>query len=416
MVRNRGKRNRNHEGGVVGRITIVSGCVTDRAAETVAGRRGDAARAGFVGGFLLCAGMAIFAGCSHETPGDGSIRPLSYQRTIGEVGLAPGQLAYPRCIDQDGEALWVIDKEARVQRLDPATGACLAIWKMPDSEFGKPTGVTVVADPDRPNHHLMYIADTHYHRIRVYSIAPVDAAAKKRIKEGGFPREQEAQLLMQFGTHGKGPGQFVFPTDVAVLHRADGSIERLYVPEYGGNDRINVFDAEGQFQFAFGEFGSGAQAEPVQFSRPQSVAIDEVRRKLVVTDACNHRLGVFSLDGKLERWISSPDEAGDAPGHFNYPYGLALLKDGSALVTEFGGARMQRIDVNTGAALGIFMGKPDAGAGGKPKGLANPWSCTVLGDSVWVLDTRNNRIAAYPLPEVERSVSQAHPGIGGAAR
>lgn len=369
--------------------------------------------------FIACAlvvGASGLAACSHEDGKEGNVGIVSYQRTIGEVGLAPGQLAYPRCIDQDGEALWVIDKEARVQRLDPTTGTCLAIWKMPDSEFGKPTGLTVITDPARPNHHLMYIADTHYHRIRVYSVAPVDDAAKRRIKEGGFPHEQEAELLQQFGTHGKGPGQFVFPTDVAVLHAADGSIERLYVPEYGGNDRISVFDAKANFLFAFGQFGSGAQAEPLQFSRPQSIAIDEERRRLVVTDACNHRLGVLTLDGKLERWISSPDEAGDAPGHFNYPYGLALLKDGSALVTEFGGARMQRIDVVTGSPLGIFMGKADANQPGKLRGLANPWSCTILGESVFVLDTRNNRIASFALPDVERNLSHARPTAGGAAR
>lgn len=396
----------------------MSGCEIDRAVEREqvarCGARACARVFGLSGAML--AGLMMFAGCSPDGPGDGSIKPVSYQRTIGEVGLAPGQLASPRCIDQDGEALWVIDKEARVQRLDPVTGTCLAIWKMPYSDFGKPTGLTVIADPERPNHHIMYIADTHYHRIRVYSIAPVDDAAKRWVKEGGFPHEQEAELLFQFGTHGKGPGQFVFPTDLAVLHGADGSIQRLYVPEYGGNDRISVFDARGQFQFAFGEFGSGGQSQPVQFSRPQSIAIDEQRRTLVVADACNHRVGVFSLDGELQRWISSPDEAGDAPGHFNYPYGLALLKDGSALVTEFGGARMQRIDLATGAPLGIFMGKPDVDDSGRLKGLANPWSCTVLGDEVWVLDTRNNRIAAYPLPEVERNVTQARPGIGGAAR
>lgn len=367
---------------------------------------------------LSCAIFVGLTGCSRtgSESGDGSLKPVSFESTIGEVGLAPGQLAYPRCLDQDGESLWVIDKEARVQRLDPKTGTCLAVWHMPDSEFGKPTGLTVVADPKRPNHHLMFVADTHYHRIRVYDILPVDDTAKARIKNGGFPDEREAELLMQFGTHGRGPGQFIFPTDIAVLHGSDGSIERLYVPEYGGNDRISVLSPEGKFLFAFGQFGSGSQAEPVQFSRPQSVAIDEVRRQLVVTDACNHRVGVFTLEGQLIRWISSPEQAGDAPGHFNYPYGLALLKDGSALITEFGGARMQQIDLTTGAPLKLFAGKADPDSPNKIRGLANPWSCTILGDRIFVLDTRNNRIASYRVPESRLEVTQAQPISGGRAR
>lgn len=372
--------------------------------------RGGAARLLFV----LC-GVLIAGGCSKQESPESRADRIAYVRTIGEVGLAPGQLAYPRCIDQDGESLWVIDKEARVQRLDPATGTCFAIWHMPDSQFGKPTGLTVVADPKRPGHHLMYVADTHYHRIRVYDVPPVDDAAKARIKNGGFPDEREAELLQQFGTHGRGPGQFVFPTDVGVLHGADGSIERLYVPEYGGNDRVNVLKPDGTFLFAFGQFGSGAQAEPLQFSRPQSIAIDEVRRQVVVTDACNHRLGVFTLDGKLIRWISSPDLAGDGPGQFNYPFGLALLGDGSALVTEFGGARMQQIDVVTGECLAIFAGKVDRDVPLGSRGLANPWSCAVLGDEVFVLDTRNNRIASYAVPRSRGKLTQAVPS-GGHAR
>lgn len=376
----------------------------------------SAGLSGFALTGIVASGMMITAGCSKTDGGVSGVQRIAYERTIGEVGLAPGQLAYPRCIDQDGESLWVIDKEARVQRLDPATGTCFAIWHMPDSQFGKPTGLTVVVDPKRPGHHLMYVADTHYHRIRVYDIPPVDDAAKARIKNGGFPDEREAELLQQFGTHGRGPGQYVFPTDIAVLHAADGSIERLYVPEYGGNDRVNVLKPDGAFLFAFGEFGSGAQADPVQFSRPQSVAIDEVRKQLVVTDACNHRLGVFTLDGKLIRWISSPDLAGDGPGQFNYPYGLALLPDGTALVTEFGGARMQQIDLVTGECLAIFTGKLDADAPQGSRGLANPWSCTVLGDKVFVLDTRNNRIASYAVPRNRVKMTHAAPAAGGDAR
>src|SRR6185436_9431575 len=99
------------------------------------------------------------------------------------------------------------------------------------------------------------------------------------------------------------------------------------------------------FKFSIGHYGSGSSPDDVQFNRPQSLALDLKRQELIVTDACNHRLGRFTLDGKLIAWISSPAQVGALPGQFSYPYGLALLDDGSALIAEFGGNRVQHIDL-----------------------------------------------------------------------
>src|SRR2546423_1001204 len=84
--------------------------------------------------------------------------------------------------------------------------------------------------------------------------------------------------------------------------RGAGGVERIYVSEYGGNDRVSVFDKEHKFLVSFGRPGSGDQADPVEFNRPQSIGVDQKRGRLVITDAVNHRVGVFTLDGKLVRW------------------------------------------------------------------------------------------------------------------
>lgn len=313
---------------------------------------------------------ALFVGgCGRSPSGAGG--PLEVLATLGEVGLSPGQFAYPRAIDSDGRDLWVIDKAARVQRVEPATGDCLAGWTMPDSELGKPTGVTVGPDG------LIYIPDTHYHRVMVYR-PPTGADAPP-------------ELVGRFGEYGSGPGQFIYPTDVAISTGSAGEINRIYVAEYGGNDRVQVFDGSFRFLFAFGTIGRGDDPAAVEFSRPQSLAI--IGDALIVADACNHRLGRFTLDGSLVGWIGSPETAGDAPGRFSYPYGLCALADGTLLVSEFGNNRVQRIDPATGRSLAVY------GRAGRGEGeLAGPWGITVIGDRAYALDSGNNRVLAFPSP------------------
>ena len=337
---------------------------------------------------LSAAGAAALPGCG-ESHGAANAPPAPLQTTavFGEVGLSPSQFTYPRAIDTDGTSLWVIDKAAHVQRLSPTTGKATAMWSMPDSVLGKPCGVTIGPDG------LVYIPDTHYHRVMVYK------------PPAGL--DDKAELVSQWGEFGEGPGQFIYPTDVAFLTGKNGSIERIYVTEYGGNDRISAFGPDHRFLFSFGKFGEGADPASVEFTRPQSIQVDAQRRWLVATDACSHRVGVFTLDGALVRWIGSAGAAGSGTDQFAYPYGLALRPDGTALVTEFGNHRIHHIDLETGATVGIY-GRPGRGEGE----LTNPWALTVLGDTVYVLDSNNARVQGFRAPPLLKRPSGAVGGMG----
>ena len=291
------------------------------------------------------------SGCQKKTAG-----PPSVIAVIGNStgGRGPGEFIYPRAIDltADGKIV-AVDKTGRVQVLT-LQGQCELTIQMPRTEQGRPTGVTVGPDGN------IYVADTHYNRVMVF-----DRAGK---------------LVRQWGKFGTGPGEFIYPTDIAFA--PDG---RIFVSEYGGNDRVSIFDTAGKFLGSFGSFGP----DRGQFQRPAAICVDAKQSRLYVADACNHRLAVYNLDGKLETYIGS---IGTGPGQFRYPYSVALMPDGTLLVCEFGNNRLQILSPD-GASLGLF------GEAGRDKGqLAFPWAAVVDGSRrVYIVDSGNNRLQVWQL-------------------
>ncbi len=349
----------------------------------------------------VAVGGSLLAGCGEQP--DGSIGAQA-RVSFGEVGRFPGQFSYPRAIDAvgtpDGAELYICDKTARVQRM-LADGTPVGVVQMPAHELGKPTGLTIAAHPTRPGDRALWVADTHYHRVLVYDLPEGKPFGSEQVDP------EPTEPLIAFGSYGHGDGEFIYPTDVAVLTDAAGVIERVYVSEYGGNDRVCVFtpttiEGEPSFEFAFA-FGAPGTVEDaptpdaVVFNRPQSIAIDAETNELIVADSCNHRLGRFTLDGGLIAWVGG---LGDEPGSFTYPYGLALLGGGQALVCEFGACRVQQIDLTTGASIAVF-----GGVGLGENTLAKPWGVALGGGMAWVLDSGRNRVVGFEAPRIGRQAS-----------
>jgi DNA-binding beta-propeller fold protein YncE/ABC-type Fe3+ transport system permease subunit len=288
--------------------------------------------------------VAFLAGC-----GDGAAPEAIWC----ETGVDKEQLVYPRAItwSAQNDSFFVIDRMARVQRLD-RNGKWLNEWRMPTWQKGKPVGVSVGPDGN------VYIADTHYYRVMVYT------------PEGEFVRE--------WGAEGTGPGQFTYPTDVAFDPAGN-----IYVSEYGDNDRIQVFDRTGKYLREFGSFGDGDG----QFMRPQSIVIDN--DLIYVTDSSNHRIVVFRTDGAFVKNLCS---RGSRLGELRFPYGLDEDDDGHLLVCEFGNNRIQMIDKETGKGIKSW------GVAGRQEGqLAYPWAIAVDGERAVIVDSGNNRLQVVDL-------------------
>jgi len=302
---------------------------------------------------VLLLSLAVFGACGCDRS-SGASGPPAVIRAFGRTGAGEGEFLYPRAIDlaPDGSLL-VADKTGRIQRLTDE-GGCLSVTQMPLLEAGKPTGISVHRDG------RLFVADTHYHRVVIFSPA--------------------GMVIDEFGRYGREDGCFIYPTDVAFSE--DG---RIFVSEYGGNDRISVFTPEGEFVMAFGTPGIGEG----QFSRPSALCLDETRDRLYIADACNHRIAVYSLAGKLAGYIGS---VGLGPGQLRYPYDLVVLADGTLVVCEFGNNRIQLFSPE-GRSLAVY------GQAGRQLGqLAYPWAVAVDAHRrAYVVDAGNNRVQVWQL-------------------
>jgi DNA-binding beta-propeller fold protein YncE len=106
-----------------------------------------------------------------------------------------------------------------------------------------------------------------------------------------------------------------------------------------------------------------------------------------VADSCNHRIQVFSGDGKFLRQYG---HAGSGPGEFSYPYDIRLDASGLQFVCEFGNSRIQILDSHdqTLEMLG--------GPGGGPGQFSNPWSIALDSTgNLYVADALNNRVQKF---------------------
>jgi hypothetical protein len=261
---------------------------------------------------------------------------------------APRAVAVGKAAGAAGEELFVLDTAARVLVFDQDR-SLVARWRMPQTQAGNPEAVYVMRDG------RIAVADTHYHRVVFF--------------------DRSGRLVGTLGRDGRGPGEFVYPV---ALVQDDAA--RLYVCEYGSNDRVQKFARDGTFVASFGSFGAGAQ----QFQRPSDILW--LGGRLFVADAINNRILVFDENGSFVRSMADGTDGVSV----SFPYDLAVGRgvDGPSLyVVEYGACRVTELSPE-GALLGRW-GAPGRGE----EELATPWGLAVdARGRIIVADTGNRRI------------------------
>jgi YD repeat-containing protein len=196
--------------------------------------------------------------------------------------------------------------------------------------------------------------------------------------------EEELELLApgpptygsSFGSTGAGTGQFNHPAGIAV--DAKGAI---WVVDQN-NDRVQKFNAAGQFQSAFGSSGTGNG----QFGRPTDIAVDAAGN-LWVTDAGNHRVQKFNDKGEFLAKFGSP---GSGNGQFNGAESIAIDHQGNIWIGDTYNGRLQKFN-------SAFEFIKVVGSKGSAQGqMIEPTGIDIgLGGDVWVADWGNNRVSVF---------------------
>ena len=250
---------------------------------------------------------------------------------------------YDVAVSASGRVLCTDTGRSGVLALDPERGR-FALWASegPDA-IGKPLGLDIdaqdrlyVADAaqaritvlDSQGKHLRHIGGPDW-LVRPSGVAIDDEAGRLYVSDVKSHDievfDLDGQHLHTLGTRGTEPGQFNFPTWLAV-----GPSGMLHVADTM-NFRIQRFDRDGAFVDMFGQVGRQAGT----FHRLKGIDVDAEGRVWAV-DAS---FGVIQIFDEQWRLLLLVSQFGAALGDLNLPAGLDVTASGDVfVVSQLGGS------------------------------------------------------------------------------
>jgi DNA-binding beta-propeller fold protein YncE len=283
------------------------------------------------------------------TPPVGPVEFLWQSRGTPDDPMARSGLI---AVAPDG-TIWVPDSESDRIRIFSQDGTLLDVWGSPGTgegefDFGFATifgyGPGAIAFDAAGN---VYVADTGNHRIQKFG--------------------PDRRFLTAWGTEGRGDGQFMYPSDVAV--DAQGRVFVLDSTRYNQSAApegtfVQVFDSDGRFLFDWGQ-GTEEQ-EPDRLFASWGIGIDPDGTVLLV-DGDRNKIQRFTAEGVfLEMW----DLSGTDNKEFPHPTDVAVDEQGRIFVTEWGGYRVTVLDRNGRVLASWGESSSDGGQFLYPYGIA----------------------------------------------
>ncbi len=271
---------------------------------------------------------------------------------------------YPNRVAVSTNFVFVADTENnRVQVWDRALMNRRSILGATASpEFKKPAGIAVSRDGTR-----VAVADTLNYRVRVFSVTLATGTLVP---------------LFNFGEYGTNVAQFNAPLAVAFgpsgdLFVADSKAVGL------GNNRLQVFDANGGFLREFGVAGTGDG----EFGRLLGVGVGP-GGELYAADGPNNRVQALTA-GTAFDWAYGT--SGASAGQFNWAWEAQPGFGGLLFVTDLYNNRIQILNTRSAPAVSFVGAITNAGALGSfnlPRGAITAPDDGVL----YVADTYNHRV------------------------
>lgn len=205
---------------------------------------------------------------------------------------------------------------------------------------------------------LAEITNGHDEMINPYGVA-IDSEGSLYITDAGRHR------VLVFGargsvavwdSRGSGPGQF---HSLGFGGIAIDSEDHVFVVD-NGNHRVQKFSKEGTFLLEWGTKGTG----PGQFMRAIGIATD-AEGQVYVTDDENPFVQKFDNQGRFLARLGGP---GSGEGGLRHPTGIAVARDGSIYVSDYETRLVQKFTPSGEFVLSWKLGA-DLELTGTPEGM-----------------------------------------------
>jgi len=184
------------------------------------------------------------------------------------------------------------------------------------------------------------------------------------------------ELAFEFGKEGTGNGEFKEPTDIAT--DSEGNI---WVVDTG-NNRLQKFNAKGEYLSQFGKQGKGNG----EFESPHGIGITS-ENIIWVVDTGNNRLQKFNTKGE---YLGQFGKQGKGEAEFEAPKGIEIDSTDRIWVADTGNNRIQKF--NAKAVYLTQFGKEGTGKGE----FRSPLDVALdQNEHVWVTDSENDRVQEF---------------------
>ena len=332
-------------------------------------------------------------------------------------------------VDDAGNVYIADRNNERIRRVDPegiiTTFAGTGEWGYDSDEDGGPATEALLnwpADVALDADGSLYIADEYNNRIRkVDAQGTITTVAGMRRPPPPEVGEEEEEDEADVGDGG--------PATSALLHRPTGvavdNEGNLYIADRR-NHRIRQVNAEGIITTIAGTAEEGfsgdeGPATSAQLDGPGGVAVDEAGY-VFIADRGNNRVRQIDPDGVITTLAGGEDgdDGSDIEGQLAAPRDVAVDSDGNLYVADTGNHQIHIID-DTGMVTRVAgaAGLGDGGPATKAR-LFEPTGLAIVGDTVYIADTGNNRIRMVDtssgiITTIAGSGEQGDAGDGGPA-
>jgi DNA-binding beta-propeller fold protein YncE len=215
---------------------------------------------------------------------------------------------------------WLVTTEQlghRIKIRNIRTGALVCKF----GEYGRsegqlwyPSGVAVTSDSS-----FVVVAESANNRVQVL-----------RLVVGADGISAHLEFVRSLGS-GKGSteGQLNSPFGVALLQSNGGQQDTVLVTDFD-NNRVSQFALDGTFIGIFAGTGKEGSGDG-EFNYPRGIAVLGSTGEMAVADCDNDRVQIFDSEGNYKRQFGTE---GEEDGQFNCPAGLASDAHGNLLVMD----------------------------------------------------------------------------------